>query len=161
VSVAFTKEDSAETASETMLPARPIPDGPNLVTPEGLALIQTSLELARAAYDEAMRVEDINERRRLAAAPHRDLRYLAERLRTAQIVPLGSDNGVVQFGTTVTFEREDGRVQTYRVVGYDEADPSRGTISFNSPIARVLMGKAVGEFASVAGGEVEIVAITA
>lgn len=159
MSVAFTKEDSAETASETMLPARPIPDGPNLVTPEGQASLQASLELARAAYDEAMRVEDINERRRLAAAPHRDLRYFAERVRTAQIVPLAPHNGLVQFGTTVTFEREDARVQTYRIVGYDEADPGRGTISFNSPIARVLMGKAVGEIASVAGGDLEIVAI--
>jgi transcription elongation GreA/GreB family factor len=159
VSVAFTKEDSAETASETMLPERPIPEGPNLVTEEGLASLQSKLELARAAYDEAMQVEDINERRRLAAAPYRDLRYLTERVRTAELIPHSPDNGVVRFGSIVTFEREDGRVQTYRIVGHDEADPSRGTISFNSPISRALMGKTVGELVSVAGGDVEIVRI--
>lgn len=159
LSVAFTKEDSAETASETMLPERPIPEGPNLVTEEGLASLQTKLELARVAYDEAMQVEDINERRRLAAAPYRDLRYLVERVRTAQLVPSSPDNKRVRFGSTVTFEREDGRVQTYRIVGHDEADPTHGTISFSSPISQALMGKTAGELASVAGGDVEIVRI--
>lgn len=159
MSVAFTKEDSAETASETMLPERPIPDGPNLVTEDGLALLQRELEAARRAYEEAMRVEDVNERRRLAAIPFRDIRYLAERVRTAQVVPPSSVDGTVRFGSTVTFEREDGRVQTYRIVGDDEADPSSGTISFRSPIARALMGKTVDETASVAGGDVEIISI--
>jgi transcription elongation GreA/GreB family factor len=160
VSVAFTKEDSAETASETMLPERSIPDGPNLVTAEGLALLQRDLEAARGAYEAAMGVDDINERRRLAATPFRDIRYLSERVRTAQIVPPSPADGTVRFGSTVTFEREDGRIQTYRIVGDDEADPSSGTISFRSPIARALMGKTVDEVASVAGGDVEIVSIS-
>jgi transcription elongation GreA/GreB family factor len=160
VSVAFTKEDSAETASETMLPERPIPDGPNLVTAEGLALLQRDLEAARSAYEAAMGVDDINERRRLAAIPFRDIRYLSERVRTAQIVPPSPADCTVRFGSTVTFEREDGRIQTYRIVGDDEADPSSGTISFRSPIARALMGETVDEVASVAGGDVEIVSIS-
>jgi transcription elongation GreA/GreB family factor len=159
VSVAFTREESAETASETLLPDRPIPEGPNLVTAEGLAALERQLGEARAAYEAAMAIEDVNEKRRQAANPLRDLRYFAERLRSAQLVPPPQNNEIVAFGSTVTFSREDGRVQTYRIVGEDEADPNAGSISFTSPIARALIGKGEGDVASVAGGEVEIVAI--
>ena len=51
----------------------------------------------------------------------------------------------VHFGSTVTMLREDGRRQTYRIVGEDEADPSAGTLSYVSPVAQALMGKQVGE----------------
>jgi transcription elongation GreA/GreB family factor len=159
MSVAFTKEDSAETASETMLPDRPIPDGPNLVTEAGLAALEAQLLAAKHAYDTAMVVEDINERRRQAASPYRDIRYYSERIRTAQVVAQPESIDVVAFGSTITFERDDGRVQTYRIVGEDEADPRAGTIAFSSPIARALIGKSVGDEASVAGGEVEILKI--
>ncbi|MBE7731801.1 transcription elongation factor GreA [Devosia faecipullorum] len=159
MSVAFTKEESAETASETMLPDRPLPEGPNLVTAAGLAALEQHLADARATYDAAMSVEDVNERRRQAASPFRDLRYFTERLRSAQVVPPPENRDVVAFGCVVTFERDDGRVQTYRIVGEDEADPKAGTISFTSPIARALIGKGIGEVAGVGGGEVEIVAI--
>jgi transcription elongation GreA/GreB family factor len=159
MSVAFTKEDSAETASETMLPERPIPDGPNLVTEAGLAALEAQLLAAKHAYDTAMVVEDINERRRLAASPYRDIRYYSERIRTAQVVAAPENTDAVAFGSTVTFEREDGRVQTFRIVGEDEADPRTGTISFSSPIARALIGKGEGDVVTVGGGEVEIVRI--
>ena len=159
MSVAFTKEESAETASETLLPDRPIPEGPNLVTASGLAALERQLAEARAAYDAAMLVEDVNERRRQAAGPFRDLRYLAERVRTAQLVTPPENADVVAFGSTVTFEREDGRVQTYRIVGEDEADPKTGSISFASPMARALIGKSVGDVATVGAGEVEVTAI--
>lgn len=159
MSVAFTKEDSAETASETMLPERPIPPGPNLVTAEGLAALEAQLALAKATYETALAIEDVNERRRQAANPFRDVRYFAERIRTAQVVPPPETNDVVAFGSKVTFEREDGRVQTYRIVGEDEAEPKAGSISFSSPMARALIGKAVGDVVTVAGGEVEVVSI--
>ncbi|MCR6672735.1 transcription elongation factor GreA [Devosia ginsengisoli] len=159
MSVAFTKEDSAETASETMLPDRPIPQGPNLVTAGGLAALERQLAEARAAYEAAMAIDDINEKRRQAANPFRDLRYFTERLRTAQVVPAPESNAVVAFGSTVTFERDDGRIQTYHIVGEDEADPKAGTLSFASPMARALLGKGVGDGASVGGSEVEIVTI--
>jgi transcription elongation GreA/GreB family factor len=159
VSVAFTKEDSAQTASETLLPDRPIPAGPNLVTPGGLEALQRQLAAAQAAYDLAMRIEDVNEKRRQAANPLRDIRYFADRLRSAQVVASPPGNDAVAFGTTVTFTRDDGRVQTYRIVGEDEADPKTGTISFSSPIARALMGKGVGDLVSVGTQELEITAI--
>ncbi|WP_323014966.1 transcription elongation factor GreA [Devosia sp.] len=159
MSVAFTKEESAETASETMLPDRPVPEGPNLVTANGLAALERQQAEARAAYEAALEIEDVNEKRRQAANPFRDLRYFTERLRTAQLVPPPEGTDVVAFGSTVTFEREDGRVQTYRIVGEDEADPRQGSISFTSPMARALIGKALGEVAEVAGGEVEVTGI--
>ena len=117
MSVAFTKEDSAETAAELLLPDRPVSDGPNLVTVPGLAALQRQLREAESAYDAANRIDDINERRRQAALPYRDLRYFADRVRTAQVVAAPANSETVAFGSTVTFERDDGRVQTYRIVG--------------------------------------------
>jgi transcription elongation GreA/GreB family factor len=159
LSVAFTKEESAETAAETLLPDRPIPPHPNLVTEAGLKALERQLREAREAYEAAQPIEDVNERRRQAAIPQRDVRYFSERVRTAQVVASPSSTETVAFGSTVTFERSDGRVQTYRIVGEDEADPKAGTISFASPVARALMGKRVGDVVTSAGQELEVVAI--
>jgi transcription elongation GreA/GreB family factor len=159
VSVAFTKEDSAETASETLLPDRPISSHPNLVTEAGLAALQFQLQQAREAYDAAQKIEDVNERRRQAASPLRDVRYLAARVRTAQVIADPASTDTVAFGSTVTFRRDDGRIQKYRIVGEDEADPKAGSISFVSPVAKVLTGKAVGDVVSIPGHDVEIIAI--
>jgi transcription elongation GreA/GreB family factor len=60
----------------------------------------------------------------------------------------------------VTFRRDDGRVQTYRIVGEDEADPKSGSISFVSPVARLLMGKAVGDVVGASDQEIEIISIS-
>jgi transcription elongation GreA/GreB family factor len=160
LSVAFTKEDSAETASETQLPDRPILPYPNLVTSAGLKALELQLEEARKAYLAASIIEDVNERRRQGAIPLRDARYLAERVRTAQVIADPASNDVVAFGSTVTFSRDDGRIQKYRIVGEDEADPKAGTISFVSPVAKLLMGKAVGDVVEVGGQELEITAIS-
>jgi transcription elongation GreA/GreB family factor len=160
VSVAFTKEDSAETAAETQLPDRPISPHPNLVTAAGLKALEQQLRQAREAYEAAQLIDDVNERRRQAALPLRDARYFAERLRTAQVMPPPPSADVVAFGSTVTFRRDDGRVQTYHIVGEDEADPKAGSISFVSPVARSLIGKAVGDIAGTPPQELEIVAIS-
>ena len=159
LSVAFTKEDSAETASETQLPDREISPHPNLVTAEGLEALERQLAEARAAYEAASRIEDVNERRRQSAIPLRDARYLAERVRTAQVMPAPASRDTVAFGSTVTFRRQDGRVQTYRIVGEDEADPKAGSISFVSPVALSLMGKAVGDSVGAGERELEIIEI--
>ena len=160
MSVAFTKEDSAETASETLLPDRPISAEPNLVTAAGLTALQVQFDQARAAYDAASLIDDVNERRRQAANPLRDLRYFAERLRTAQVLPAPTSTDAVAFGSTVTFSRDDGQVRTYRIVGEDEADPKVGSISYVSPVARALVGKSVGDVVSLGGHELEITAIS-
>ncbi|MGN6310078.1 MAG: transcription elongation factor GreA [Xanthobacteraceae bacterium] len=160
MSVAFTKEESAETASETLLPDRPVSPHPNLVTAAGLKALEQQLQEARDAYAAAQTIEDINERRRQAAIPLRDMRYFAARVRTAQVVADPTSTDVVAFGSTVTFRRGDGRVQTYRIVGEDEADPKAGTISFVSPVARLLLNKAVGDEVSVSSQNLEVVSIS-
>jgi transcription elongation GreA/GreB family factor len=159
MSVAFVKEESAEAASETLLPDRPISPHPNLVTDAGYRALEQQLQAARAAYEVASTIEDINERRRQTTNPLRDIRYLTERVRTAQIVPAPTAFDVVAFGTRVTFSRDDGRVQTYRIVGEDEADPKAGSISYVSPIARLLNGKGIGDVVSSGEHELEIIAI--
>jgi transcription elongation GreA/GreB family factor len=159
LSVAFTKEESAETAAETLLPDRPISPHPNLVTEAGLQALQAQLQDARKAYEAAQRIEDVNEKRRQSAVPLRDARYLTERLRTAQVVPAPASTDTVAFGSTVTFSRADGRVQTYRIVGEDEADPKAGSISFVAPVAKSLMGKAVGDVVGAGAQEIEILSI--
>jgi hypothetical protein len=68
LSVAFTKEDSAETASETLLPDRPVSPHPNLVTEAGLKALKFQHQQAREAYATAQKIEDVNERRRQSAA---------------------------------------------------------------------------------------------
>jgi transcription elongation GreA/GreB family factor len=159
MSVAFVKEESAEAASETVLPARPISDRINLVTEAGLKMLQDAYAEAQQALDAANALDDINERRRQTAVPARDLRYFSERLRTAQLTPPPANADVVAFGHTVTFERDDGRTQTYRIVGEDEADPAKGTISHGSPVALALFGKSVGDVVQLGKDELEIIAI--
>jgi transcription elongation GreA/GreB family factor len=159
LSVAFTKEESAETASETLLPDRPISAHANLVTAAGLEALERQLRDAREAYEAAQRIDDVNEKRRQGAGPMRDIRYFTERVRTAQVVPDPASRDAVAFGSTVTFSRADGRVQTYRIVGEDEADPKAGSISFVSPVARSLMGKAVGDVVGSGSQDIEILAI--
>ncbi len=160
MSVAFTKEESSETAAETVLPDRPISPHPNLVTETGLKALELQLQQAREAYDTAQQIDDVNERRRQAAIPLRDIRYFSERVRTAQVIPDPRSSDIVAFGSTVTFNRDDGRVQKYRIVGEDEANPKAGSISFASPAAKSLLGKAVGDVAGLGSEELEIVAIS-
>ena len=65
----------------------------------------------------------------------------------------------MQFGSTVTIERDDGRRQTFRIVGEDEAEPAQGTLSYVSPVARALMNKSVGDVVQAGPSEAEIVGI--
>jgi transcription elongation GreA/GreB family factor len=160
LSVAFTKEESAETAAETLLPDRPISPHPNLVTEAGLKALELQLRQAREAYDTAQQIDDVNERRRQAAIPLRDIRYISERVRSAQLIPDPKSSDIVAFGSTVTFSRNDGRMQKYRIVGEDEADPKAGSISFASPVAKSLMGRVVGDIVGSESQELEIVAIS-
>jgi transcription elongation GreA/GreB family factor len=159
VSVAFTREESAETAAELQLPDRPISPHPNFVTASGLKALETAMADARAAYDASQRIEDLNERRRAAAPAFRDMKYFAERLRTAQLVSSSTANGVLSFGNRVTFKRNAGPRQNFRIVGEDEADPRHGSISYISPLARVLMAKAAGDVVPFGDDEIEILAI--
>jgi transcription elongation GreA/GreB family factor len=76
------------------------------------------------------------------------------------VVPDPTSIDTVSFGSTVTFSRADGRVQKYRIVGEDEADPKKGTISYVSPVARALMGKLLGDVVETSGQAIEIIEIS-
>ena len=159
MSVAFVREESAEVAQEITLPDRPISPHPNLVTASGLAALEAAVAGARAAVETAQKLEDTNERRRALALAARDARYFAERLASAQVVADADNAETIAFGHKVTFTRDDGRKQTYRIVGEDEAEPRQGTISYVSPLARRMIGRAVGDYVDVDGNEIEILAI--
>jgi transcription elongation GreA/GreB family factor len=158
MSVAFTKEGDSE-AHAADLPDRPISHHPNLVTAEGLAAIEASLTECRAALSAARAQGEVQQDRTAMARAVRDMRYWTARRATAQLTECAPEHSGVQFGDRVTIEREDGRRQSFRIVGEDEADPKAGTISWVSPLAQALLGKTVGDAAVVAGAEVELVGI--
>ena len=119
----------------------PVPD-PNFVTPSGARAARAELEqLSRTAGD-----------------PDR-IRELTEHLATAQ--ELGpADRNVVGLGAAVTIEDEAGKRTTYKLVGAIEADPKRGWLSWQSPVANVLWNLRAGDSVELPrGDEVEIVAI--
>ena len=168
MSKAFTKDDAWE---EPVVAARaPLPPGvPNYVTPRGLALLRGEL----AALEESARLLDVarsdeDEQRRQRAVIGQRLGELAERIASAQLVdPARQAHDTVRFGATVTLRDASdawpGDARRLQIVGVDEADPAAGRVAFTAPIARAVLGCAVGDVATLetADGEqqLEIVAI--
>ena len=152
MSRAFVKEtdDSFES-----LPDRPISPHQNLVTPEGLALIEAALARLRQERTVAHETND----RAAQARIDRDLRYWTSRHSTAQVIRAPQETDVVRFGSTVTIARDDERRASYRIVGEDEADPAKGSISYVSPLAQALLGKRIGDSLRAGKDEAEITAI--
>jgi transcription elongation GreA/GreB family factor len=154
MSRAFVKDDDGGMGNED-LPDRLISEHPNLVTPEGLAAIEAEVARFAQAYGAGQVSADRVELQRIA----RDLRYWSSRLQSAKAVAPPKDTGEVQFGSTVTIERPDGRRQIYRIVGDDEANPAQGTLSYVSPLAQALMGKVMGDVVRAGASDAEIIAI--
>src|SRR5262245_11321464 len=123
MSRAFVKENDEQVIADD-LPDRPISEHPNFVTATGLARIEAELARAHAEYGKAQREND----RPALARSGRELRYWNARRANAEVVT-PPDTDEVHFGATVTLERDDGRKQTWHIVGEDEADPAQGTIS--------------------------------
>jgi transcription elongation GreA/GreB family factor len=154
MSRAFVREQDGDQAVEA-LPDRPISPHPNLVTPEGLSLIDSTLTDLRERHASA---QSTNDRAALAQIA-RDARYWTARRATAQVIAPPDNATEVVFGSKVTIARDDGRRQTWRIVGEDEADPSRGTLSYVSPVARAMIGRKIGDVVQAGNSEAEIVAI--
>ena len=153
MSKAFVNED--DEGQIDVLPDREIPPHPNLVTAEGLAQIERMQAELSKQLTEAEEGEDLNAQAHVA----RDLRYWTARRSNAELVPPPKDKSKVAFGSRVTIERDDGRKLTFRIVGLDEADPEKGTLSYVSPMAKALNGKSVGDVVHVGQGDAEITAI--
>lgn len=150
MSRAFVKETDGAEGQE--LPELRVSPHRNLVTSAGLSQIEATVERLQAALSEARAAED----RAGVARIQRDLRYWSGRQRTAEVVAAPPATGTVRFGSTVTLQKRDSREIRYQIVGEDEADPAQGKISYVSPIARLLIGAAVGDVVALADGEAEI-----
>lgn len=154
MSRAFVKEaegaDGGELAELVVSPHR------NLVTSEGLALIEATLQRLERELSTARGAGD----RTAVARAERDLRYWRQRRISAELVPAPVGRSeVVRFGSRVALRTAAGRVLRFRIVGEDEADPPSGLISWVSPLAEQLLGARIGEAVSFQGGEAELLSI--
>ncbi|MFN4326105.1 MAG: transcription elongation factor GreB [Azonexus sp.] len=158
---AFVRESDGDD-DEDVEPSLRLPAGTkNYITPAGHARLKDELEhlvkrerphvveiVAWAASngDRSENGDYIYGKRRLREIDRR-IRFLSKRLDNAEIVdPLRQgDNDQVFFGARVTIADSDGRESTYTIVGIDEADVTRGRISWISPLARALIRNREGD----------------
>ena len=132
--------------------------GSPYITPEGEAALRAELHnlwkverpevtkavsAAAANGDRSENGDYIYGKKRLREIDSR-VRFLRKRLDVLQVVaePLG-DPAKTWFGARVTVEDEAGKEHVWRIVGPDEFDVSRGTISCDSPLGRALLGKEI------------------
>jgi transcription elongation GreA/GreB family factor len=144
MSRAFVKETDGEEVAEN-LPERPQSPHPNYVTPSGL---QSLLDRVRELLErkrELSGLDDLGARQELPVV-ERDLRYYGDRVKTAILVdPTTHPDDRVHFGATVVVRGEHG-VQSFAIVGEDEADVASGKISWISPLAKALLNAQVGDW---------------
>ncbi len=142
MSRAFVKEGDG---SLDPLPDLPISPHPNHVTPAGLAALQTRLREAQTRLA-ALKARPDRLDKLPEAAAERDIRYLEARLRSAILIdPATLPVTEVAFGHIVTVADEDGLETRFQITGEDEADAAQGRITPQSPLARALLGAAVGD----------------
>ncbi len=167
MSKAFTKEsDGSDDSDDGVVdPASAIPIGAkNYITPAGAdrlkaelkrllygdrpALVQT-IQWAASNGDRSENGDYIYGKRRLREMDRR-IRFLGKRLEIAEIIdPVTQQSDRVLFGARVTVKDEEERSRTYRIVGIDETEVSRGEVSWISPIARALLNAKVGDFVTL------------
>ncbi|HBU07194.1 MAG TPA: hypothetical protein DEB09_03875 [Candidatus Magasanikbacteria bacterium] len=73
---------------------------------------------------------------------------LEHTLKNAQIIKPNKNNNTVQIGHIVTLEHDDS-VKSYQILGSAETNPSKGTISYQSPLGSAMMNKKVGDIIQV------------
>jgi transcription elongation factor GreB len=178
---AFTSETASEEDKEEGAdPSLRLPPGThNYITPGGHARIRAELEhllrverpqvvsvvqWAASNGDRSENADYLYGKRRLREIDRR-IRFLTRRLDGAEIIdPARRENTEqVFFGATVIICDEQGRANTYQIVGVDETDLARGRISWVSPLARALLKSRAGDsvrFHSPAGWrEVEVLSV--
>jgi transcription elongation factor GreB len=103
------------------------------------ALVQT-VHWAASNGDRSENGDYIYGKKRLREIDRR-LRFLAKRMENSEVIDPAQRKGCEQvfFGATVTVCHEDGVERSYSIVGIDEADASKGHISWVSPLARSLL----------------------
>jgi len=142
--------------------APPIPAGAkNYITPAGhKRLKDEALHLLNKERPELVKVvawaasngdrsenaDYIYGKRRLREIDRR-IRFLTKRLDAAEVIDPAAreETDQVFFGATVTVCDENAQQRTYSIVGIDEADVTRGRISWISPLARALVKRREGD----------------
>ncbi|WP_133156117.1 transcription elongation factor GreB [Hydrogenophaga pseudoflava] len=179
MSKAFTRETDSDADDDLPEPAV-LPTGVNYITRAGYDRLRT--ELMALIDDERPRIVEIVHwaasngdrsengdylygKKRLREIDRR-IRFLTRRLEVAEVVDCSQHHGGDQvfFGATVTYADDEGRETTVTILGVDEADSSRGEISWVSPVARALLKARVGDLVRlvVPGGsqELEILSVS-
>jgi transcription elongation factor GreB len=142
----FVKEDDQEEVP--IVPQRAyLPEGvTNFVTPYGMNQL---LAEKQVLIDEKNNLNSANENEKRIALNYINakLQLLNNRIVEAKIVNLKEQpKNVIRFGASISLKKEASKnIQTFQIVGVDEADISKGKVSFISPIARVLINKKIGD----------------
>jgi transcription elongation factor GreB len=155
MSRAFLKNESAD--DPVVIPARaPLPPGTtNYVTSRGLSLLRAELDELEKEHAYAQTNEpDETERTRQLALLNGRIGAINQRIATARVVDTHEHpQNEVRFGATVSLHSrtaKQGNVdRLLTIVGVDEADATHGRIAFTAPIARLLLGKHVGDLISL------------
>ena len=122
-----------------------------------LARLKSERPAIIQAIKEAREEGDLRENAGYDAARERQgmaearIKYIESRMALYQVIDLDTLRGdKVIFGATVEMENVDnGETKTYTILGPDEADPTKGSISFLSPVGQALLGREVGDEVSV------------
>lgn len=111
--------------------------------------VVAALSAAAAEGDRSENAEYIYRKKELRELDRR-IRYLQKRLPDLNVIDTKPSNPEqVYFAATVHLEDEDGAAQVYRIVGPDEFDHEDHYISVDSPLARGLLKRELGEEASI------------
>lgn len=118
----------------------------NFVTPEGMDQLLKEKEELISERDNLV-ISNENEKRITTNFLNAKLQLLGERIAEARVIEnTGQPPHEITFGATVTLKTgTTANVQTFKIVGVDEADISSGKISFISPLAKVLLNKKTGD----------------
>ena len=144
----------------------PAPNSSPYITPEGFAALQQELKdiwlrrrdvvkaLSEAAAegDRSENAEYIYRKKELGGLDRR-IRYLQKRLPTLNIVRELPGNDAIYFGARIEVSDDSGQTHSYRIVGPDETDAKTFAISLDSPLAKALLSKQVGDEVAVKIGE--------
>jgi transcription elongation factor GreB len=134
--------------------------GSPYITPEGARRLRDELQhlwhrlrpevvkalAAAAAEGDRSENAEYTYRKKQLGGIDRRIRYLSKRVDVMKIVDRPpADLSVIRFGAMVTLQTSFEGLVDYRIVGVDEIDATMGYISIDSPVARALLGKTVGE----------------
>jgi Transcription elongation factor len=142
----FVKEDDQEEVP--IVPQRAyLPEGvTNFVTPFGMNQLLAEKQMLVDEKDNLGSSSE-NEKRIALNYINAKLQLLNNRIAEAKIVNLNEQpQNEIRFGAMITLKTEASKnIQTFQIVGVDEADISKGKISFISPVAKSLINKKIGD----------------